>query len=344
MIRWNNDYNHGAHPAIIKAFQDRNDESFEGYGLDEVCEEAKAEIKKYLGDTDVDIHFLVGGTQTNLTVISSALRPFQSVISINTGHINCHETGAIENSGHKVQAIPGVDGKLTAEGIRKEAEYFRDSDIQEHITEPKMVYISFPTEYGTLYSKQELMDIRALCDEFGYYLFIDGARLGYGLGSSSCEVTIDEIAAIADVFYIGGTKCGAMFGEAVVIRNDKLKKYFRSYIKMNGGMLAKGWTLGLQFLTLFKDGLYFEITKHACETAARIADAFKSKGFKMYFESPTNQQFVVVNTEQMNKIGEKHIYEYDTKIDDDTHVIRFCTSWSTRDEDVETLIEDILNM
>lgn len=344
MIRWNNDYNKGAHPAIIEAFAEYNGRSFEGYGLDEICEEAAEAIKAVIKRDDADVHFLVGGTQTNLTVISSALRPFQSVISINTGHINCHETGAIENSGHKVQAIAGVDGKLTPEGIRKEAEYFAESDIKEHITEPKMVYISFPTEYGTLYSKNEIEEIRKVCDEFGLYLFVDGARLGYGLGSRACDVTIEDIAKLSDVFYIGGTKCGAMFGEAVVISNNNLKKYFRSYIKMNGGMLAKGWTLGLQFLTLFKEGLYFEITKHACETAARIADAFKAKGFKMYFESPTNQQFVIVNTDQMKKLGEKHIYEYDTKIDDNTHVIRFCTSWSTRDEDVEALISDIMNM
>lgn len=341
MIRWNNDYNRGAHPAIIEALSATNNESYGGYGIDTWSEKAAAEIKKYLGDADADVHFLIGGTQVNYTVIAAALCPYQSVISADSGHINVHETGAVENTGHKIQALKSVDAKITAEQIAAEAEAYINSTTQEHITQPKLVYISFPTEYGTIYSKQELEAIREVCDKYSLYLLIDGARLGYGLGSCKCDVTLADIAKYADVFYIGGTKCGALFGEAVVITNDELKIGFRSYMKQNGAMLAKGWLLGLQFYTLFKDGLYLEITKKADEYAMMIKDAFIAKGISPYIESFTNQQFFVLSNAQMEKLGEKHIFEYNEKVDDEHHCVRFCTAWGTKEEDVKVLLEDI---
>lgn len=342
MIRFNNDYNHGAHPAILEALASTNNDSYSGYGLDPWCEKAAAEIKKYLNCENAAIHFLVGGTQTNFTVITAALRPYQSVISADSGHIHVHETGAVENCGHKIQTLPAVNGKISAAQIAAIAKRYTDSGIQEHITQPKMVYLSFPTEYGTVYSKKELEDIHTVCKKYGLYLFIDGARLGYGLGAS--DVTLADLARLADVFYCGGTKCGAMFGEAVVITNPALKVDFRSYMKQNGAMLAKGWLLGLQFYTLFNGGLYFDITKKAVAYAMKIKEAFAQKGIPAYIESPTNQQFVVVTEKQMNQLAQKYIFEYEEKIDADHHCIRFCTSWSTKPEEIDALIDDIAKL
>lgn len=341
MIRFNNDYNHGAHPAILAAIAAANDTSFGGYGLDPLCEKATEAIKKYLDCPKAAVHYLVGGTQANFTMIAAALRPYQSVISADTGHIHVHETGAVENTGHKIQALPSKDGKITAEQIKEMAELYRTSDIREHITQPKMVYISYPTEYGTIYSLRELEAIHEICQEYGLYLYLDGARLGYGLGSSKADVTIQDIARLTDAFYIGGTKCGTLFGEAVVITNPSLNVDFRSYIKQNGAMLAKGWLLGLQFYTLFQDGLYFEITKNAVRYALRIKEAFEAKGIPAFIESCTNQQFFVVENSVMNKLGEKYIFEYDHKIDETHSCIRFCTSWSTKEEEITALVADI---
>ncbi len=341
MIRFNNDYNHGAHPAVLEALAAANDESYGGYGLDEWCDKAAEEIRKCAECPDAAVHFLVGGTQANFTVISAALRPYQSVISADTGHIHVHETGAVERAGHKIIALPSENGKISAEQVAEQAEIYRTSGVKEHITQPKMVYLSFPTEYGTLYSKQELEAISAVCRTYGLWLFIDGARLGYGLGSEQADVTLPDLARCADVFYCGGTKCGALFGEAVVITNPVLNVDFRSYIKQNGGMLAKGWLLGLQFYTLFRDGLYFEITKKADVQAMRIKKAFAEKEIPAYIESFTNQQFVVVENSAAEKLAEKYIYEFETKIDENHSCIRFCTSWSTTDEEVDELIHDI---
>lgn len=341
MIRFNNDYNHGAHPAILEALAATNDESYGGYGIDPWCEKAADEIKKYLDCPDANVHFLIGGTQANFTVIAAALRPFQSVICADSGHINVHETGAVENTGHKVQALPNTDGKITADQIAAEAQLYAESGIKEHITQPKMVYLSYPTEYGTIYSLKELEDIHAVCQQYGLYLYIDGARLGYGLGSSESDVTIKDIARLCDAFYCGGTKCGTLFGEAVVIVNPMLNADFRSYIKQNGAMLAKGWLLGLQFYTLFKDGLYFEITQKAVDYAMRIKAAFAAKGIPFFMESPTNQQFVVVENSLMEKLAEKYVFEFEQKVDDTHSCIRFCTSWSTKEEEIEELIRDI---
>lgn len=341
MIRFNNDYNHGAHPDVLAALAATNDESYGGYGLDPWCERAASEIKKYLDCPDAIVHFMVGGTQVNFTVIAAALRPYQSVISADTGHIHVHETGAVENTGHKIQALPSKNGKITAEQIAAEAELYRTSGVQEHITQPKMVYISFPTEYGTIYTLQELTDIHKVCREYGLYLFIDGARLGYGLGAEGADVTIKDIARLCDVFYCGGTKCGALFGEAVVFTTPELAVDFRSCIKQNGAMLAKGWLLGLQFYTLFKDGLYFDITRRAVSYAMQIKKAFEEKGIPAYIESWTNQQFVVLENSVMEKLAQNYVFEYELKIDETHSCVRFCTSWSTKQEEIDALVADI---
>lgn len=342
MIRFNNDYNHGAHPRILEALASTNGESYGGYGIDPWCERAAEEIGKYLDCPEAAVHFLVGGTQANFTVIASALKPFQAVVCADSGHIHVHETGAVEHTGHKILALPGKDGKITAKQIAGEAEKYRVSGVREHIVQPKMVYISFSTEYGTIYSKGELEEISRVCKEYGLYLFVDGARLGYGLGSCRADVTLKDLARLTDVFYIGWTKCGALFGEAVVIVNPLLQEDFRSCMKQNGAMLAKGWLLGLQFYELFRDGLYFEITRKADEYAMRIKKAFEERGIPSYVESFTNQQFVVVENSVAEKLAEKYVFEYEEKIDENHCCIRFCTSWSIKAEEVDALVRDIL--
>lgn len=341
MLRWNNDYNHGALPEILSALQETNCEAYCGYGLDEWCVRASAEIKKYLGGADADIHFLIGGTQVNYTLIASALLPFQSVISADSGHINVHETGAVENTGHKIQTVEAENGKISASAVEELALLYESSGIKEHITQPKLVYISQPTEFGTLYSKAELEELSAVCRKHDLLLYADGARLAYALGSPENDASLADLAETCDAFYIGGTKCGTLFGEALVLINDSLKPNFRSYIKQNGAMLAKGWLLGLQFYTMFADGLYFKIGEKADEYAVCIREAFHSRGIKPFIPSNTNQQFVIVNEDQLRQLGENHIYEYDHELDGGQHCIRFCTSWCTSEEDVRKLTEDI---
>lgn len=344
MIRFNNDYNHNAHPQILEALTKTSADSYGGYGLDEWCQKSTDAIKKYLECPQADIHYLIGGTQVNFIGITSALRSYQSVLCADSGHIHVHETGAVENTGHKVHTLPAVDGKITAEQIAAEAENYRISGIQEHITQPKMVYISFPTEYGTIYSKAELEAIHEVCQKYQLYLFIDGARLGYGLSADTNDVTLKDLAALSDMFYIGGTKCGALFGEALVITNPLLQPDFRSYIKQNGAMLAKGWLLGLQFYTLFEDGLYFDITKQAIQYAMEIKKAFADKGIPSYIDSPTNQQFVILSNEQMNSLAQNYVFEFQDKYDDTHSIVRFCTSWSTTQEEVDALVKDIQSL
>ena len=341
MIRFNNDYHHGAHPQILEALTNTNTEDYCGYGLDPWCEKAVAEIKKYLDCPNAAVHFFVGATQANFTIISAALRPYQSVISAQSGHINVHETGAVEHCGHKIHALPSPDGKLNAAQIAAEAELYRTSGVQEHITKPKLVYLSYPTEYGTLYSKQELEDISTVCKEYDLYLFVDGARLGYGLGSPQCDLTLSDLARLTDAFYCGGTKCGALFGEAAVLTNPALQTDFRSYMKQNGAILAKGWLLGLQFYTLFKDGLYFDITRQADLYALQIKQAFTEKDIPAFIESFTNQQFVVLENQQAEKLAQHYIFEFDHQIDDTHSCVRFCTSWSTKQQEIDALLADI---
>lgn len=340
MIRFNNDYNHGAHPSILKAIADTNSTSFGGYGEDELCEKASFIIREMLDRPDADVRFFPGATQANFIVIDAALNPVQSVIAADTGHINCHEAASIENTGHKILELPNTDGKISAEQIRRCAAAYYDADEPEYLTEPKLVYISFPTEQGTLYSLKELQDIHAVCEEYGMYLFVDGARMGYGLGSEKNDVTLKDFAELADVFYIGGTKCGALFGEAVVITAVALKHRFKAYMKQNGAVLAKGWLLGLQFATLLENGEYFTITKRADELAMRIKKAFAEKGIPEWVDSYTNQQFVILTDEQKSALSEKFIFEEENRTERGT-VVRFCTSWATTEDEVNTLISEI---
>ena len=341
MILFNSDYTEGAHPRILERLIETNLEQTTGYGEDAYCEAAREAIRKVCDAPEADVHFLVGGTQANFTVISSALKPYQGVLCADTGHINVHETGAVEACGHKVLALPGKDGKITAEQIRNAHDLHWSDESHEHIAQPKMVYISHPTELGTLYTKGELEEIGRVCRECGLYLFLDGARLGYGLMSPGTDVTIADIAKICDVFYIGGTKVGALFGEAVVIMNPQLKPDFRYCIKQKGGMLAKGRLLGIQFLELFRDGLYFEIAKHAIDMAMILKEGLKEKGYSFFMDSVTNQQFIMIEDEKLEKIREKYGVTYQQRYDETHSVIRLCTSWATTEENVRSLLADL---
>ena len=341
MYQFQCDYNEGAHPRIMERLMETNFEQTVGYGEDHYCAAAREAVRKAVGREDVDVHFLVGGTQANATVISSILRPHQGVLCATTGHINVHETGAIEHSGHKVLALEAEDGLLSAESIREAVLLHYAEDGPEHMVQPGMVYISFSSEVGTIYSLARLKAISEVCREYGLPLFIDGARMGYGLASEGCDVTLADIAALADVFYLGGTKQGALFGEAVVIVNDALKKDFRYCIKQNGGMLAKGRLLGIQFLTLFEDGLYFQLSEHAVSLAMRIRDAFESNGFGFLVQSPSNQQFPILDNATMERLSSDFLFSFWQKVDDTHSAVRFCTSWATKPEAVDALIAAI---
>ncbi|MGN0335167.1 MAG: threonine aldolase family protein [Lachnospiraceae bacterium] len=341
MIRFNSDYLEGAHPKILQKLTETNLEQTPGYGEDRYCEEARELIRRQCNASDAYVQFLVGGTQANLTVIASILKPYQGVLCAATGHINIHETGAIEATGHKVLAMPSEDGKITAAQVRAAYDaHWNDAD-HEHIVQPGMVYISHPTENGTLYTKEELTELSAVCVECGLPLFLDGARLGYGLMSSNTDVTLEDIAAYTDVFYIGGTKVGALFGEAVVITNKNLQKDFRYMIKQRGGMLAKGRLLGIQFLTLLEDGLYQEIAKKADEQAMRLKQAFLDRGFPLLYDSYTNQQYPIMPDQLLERLEKKYTFALWCKTDSGHSAVRFCTSWATRDEDIDALIADL---
>ena len=340
MIRFNSDYTEGAHPEILRLLEETNFDQTDGYGTDEWCEKARGLIREACGCTGADVHFLVGGTQTNATVIAAILRPFEGVISADTGHINVHETGAVEHTGHKVLALPSTDGKITATQVRNCMEEHFASPAFEHTVRPGMVYISFPTEYGTIYSSKELEDLHAVCSEYGTPLFIDGARLGYGLACSECDITLPELAKLCDVFYIGGTKVGALFGEAVVVPDPSVLPSFRYMIKQGGGMLAKGRLLGIQFTALFTDDLYMKISKHAIEMSDRIRKALTDLGLRIYIDSPTNQQFFVIGKDRFDEITKKFALDLNCFIGDEV-VARACTSWATKEENVELFIEEL---
>lgn len=342
MIYFNCDYTEGCHPKILERLCETNMLQTAGYGEDEICDAARAKIRTACGRDDVDVHFLVGGTQANATVIASVLRPHQGVLSAETGHINVHETGAVEATGHKVLALPATpDGKISAAQV--EAAYTAHvNDVSfEHMVQPKLVYISLPTENGGLYSKAELTALHDVCRRFGLYLFIDGARLGYGLAAPENDLTLRDLCDLSDVFYIGGTKVGALFGEAVVITNPEIKPDFRYHIKQRGGMLAKGRLLGVQFDALFTGGLYFEISKKAVAQARRIARVCTDAGCAFFADSPTNQQFPVFPDAALQKLGEKYVYSYWARVDETHSAIRLCTSWATTDENVDALCADI---
>ena len=341
MIRFQCDYAEGAHPLILKRLEETNFEQTVGYGEDAYCQSARQRIKKLCKRDDVDVHFLVGGTQTNFTVISSVLRPHQGVIAAVSGHINVHETGAIEATGHKVLTLPSEDGKVSASQVRKLCEeHYQDAD-HEHRVQPGMVYISHPTENGTLYSKEEMEKLSYTCKDLGLPLFLDGARLGYGLVAETSTLSLEDIAALTDVFYIGGTKVGALFGEAVVIANPALKKDFRYLIKQHGGMLAKGRLLGIQFDVLFSGDLYFELSRHAVSLAMRLREAFVKKGYVLRYDSYTNQQFPILPAAHLEKLKEKYSFGFWEAADECHSVVRFCTSWATSQEAVAQLIKDI---
>lgn len=341
MIRFECDYLEGAHPKILEFLFRTNLEQTPGYGTDLYCENARAVIREKCSHEDCDVHFLIGGTQTNTTVIASILRPHQGVLCADTGHINVHETGAIESMGHKVLPIHSDDGKITAADITDAYNAHFSDPTAEHMVQPGMVYISHPTETGTIYTKSELAEISSVCRKFGLPLFLDGARLGYGLTAEGSDLSLSDIASLCDVFYIGGTKSGALFGEAVVITSPALKKDFRYLIKQKGGLLAKGRLLGIQFLALLEDDLYFDITRHANMMALKIRNAFKEKGCSFRYESVTNQQFPIIADAYLEKLKKNYSFSFWEKIDSEHTAVRFCTSWATKEEDVEKLISDI---
>lgn len=341
MYRFDNDYNCGAHPLVLRALQEYNEEGYDGYGMDPWCEKASEEIRRHLGTPQAAVHFLEGGTQANRTVIAAALRPWQSVLCADTGHIHVHETGAVENAGHKIEVIPSEDGILTAEQVQERVAAYRESEIQEHITQPKMLYISHPTEMGAIYSRAQLEQLHQVCRKYGMYLFLDGARLSYGLESENSDMTLKDIARLTDCFTIGGTKCGTLVGEAVVLCNPQLQCGFRSAMKQNGAMMAKGWLLGLQFYTLFRDGIYFEIARQANEYAQRIRRAFEDEGIEPAMDTHTNQLFVVLERRQLEYLEKNYIFQHWQQVDEDHIMIRICTSWSTTREQVDALVSNI---
>ncbi|MEC0125023.1 threonine aldolase family protein [Paenibacillus pabuli] len=341
MIRFECDYNEGAHERILQRLISTNMEQTSGYGTDAHCDRARSLIRQACENEQADVHFLVGGTQTNTTVIASILRPYQGVIAASSGHIAVHETGAIEATGHKVITVPSEDGKITAVQVRAVYEAHRNDAAPEHCVQPGMVYISQPTENGTMYSKAELQALFDVSQQCGLPFFIDGARLGYALASRNCDMTLADLARLCDVFYIGGTKIGALMGEAVVILNDKLKPDFRYMIKQKGGLLAKGRLLGIQFETLFEDGLYLEISQHAVDMAMLIHDSLAEQGITFLYDSPTNQQFPILPDDLLQDLRNRYSFTFWEKVSDTHSVVRFCTSWATQRENVDSLLRDI---
>ena len=338
MIRFNSDYLEGAHPRIMQRLMETNLEQTPGYGEDEYCERARGLIRQLCQAPEADVHFLVGGTQTNLTLLAAVLKPWQGAISADTGHIAVHETGAVEATGHKVIALPGRDGKLEAEAVDEYCRLHFSDESHEHMVMPGAVYISNPTEVGTLYSREELLALRAACDRWGLALFLDGARLGYGLASPENELDLPFIAAVTDAFYIGGTKQGLLFGEALVITKDAIKPDFRYIIKQKGGMLAKGRLLGVQFEAALQDGMYMEMADHAIRLAMKLRDALRQAGVPFMIESPTNQQFPVLPDDVLEVLKPDFSWATIQKVDDRHTAVRFCTSWATCEADVDSLI------
>ena len=341
MIYFNNDYSEGCHEAVLQALVRTNMEQTPGYSEDKYCVSAAAKIRKLCGRDDVAVHFLVGGTQTNLTVIDAALRPHQGALCADSGHINVHETGAVEATGHKVLPLPSVEGKINAEQVKEAVLLHRADGAFEHIVQPKLVYISHPTEYGTLYTKAELEDLSAVCRELGLYLFMDGARLGYGLMAKGTDVTMEDIARCCDVFYIGGTKVGALFGEAVVISNPALKEDFRYLIKQHGGMLAKGRLLGVQFDALLEDDLYFKIAAHADAMADKIRECLTELNIPCMVPGITNQIFPILPDAILDELAKTICFTEMGRVDEIHRCIRFCTSWATPEENVQALTDEL---
>lgn len=337
MLLFHNDYNEVCHPAVLQRLNAVAAEQMPGYGVDSCCDSAAEKIRVLCENDDLSVHFLVGGTQTNLTVIAASLRPYQGVIGADTAHINVHETGAIEATGHKVLALPSGDGKLTAQQIDQAAGAQSCAMDAEHTVQPKMVYISNPTELGTIYTRSELEEISLVCKKHNLLLFVDGARLGYALTAKSNDVTLADLARLTDVFYIGGTKVGAMFGEAVVINNPQIAEDFRYMIKQRGAMLAKGWLLGLQFDVLMSDHLYFDISEHANRLADQIRSTLDSLGYQYLVSCDTNQIFPILPDALLAKLEKDFTFNEMERVDDAHRAVRFCTSWATKQESVDAL-------
>ncbi len=337
MLSFESDYIAGAHPAIIKRLAETNLECLTGYGEDTYTKRAKEKIRAACGCECAEVEFLVGGTQTNSVVISSMLKDYEGVIAARTGHISVHEAGAIEFTGHKVLEIPHKDGKIRADILGKYIAGFYGDGNYEHMVFPGMVYISHPTEYGTLYSKKELEEISGVCRKYDIPLYLDGARLGYGLMSRESDMTLGDIAELCDVFYIGGTKVGALCGEAVVFTKKNRPRHFMNSVKKRGALLAKGRLLGVQFDTLFTDDLYFEISRHAIDMADKLKAIFREKGLEFYLESPTNQQFIILQNQKLESLRKQVCFSYWESYDADHTVVRFATSWSTSEADLLAL-------
>ena len=333
------DYMEGTHPQILKRLVETNMQHFTGYGMDDISESARDKIRAACEAPDAEVYFLVGGTQANATMIDAALRSSPGVIAANTGHISTHEAGAIELSGHKVLTLPQNNGKISAEQIRGCIEGYWQDDNHEHTVMPGLVYLSQPTEYGTLYSLEELTQISAVCHANNVALYVDGARLAYALACPENDVTLPDLASLCDAFYIGGTKCSALFGEAVVIPRRGFIPHLFTIIKQHGALLAKGWVAGLQFDTLFTDDLYFKVGRNAIDAANRIRNALMEKGYEFAFETPTNQIFIVLDGEKLAALSEKVEMGFWEKLDDNRTVMRIATSWATQKEDVDKLIE-----
>lgn len=337
MVSFESDYIAGAHPEVLRKLAETNLEALSGYGTDPYCESAKQKIRDLIGIPDADIFFLAGGTQANAVVISTVLADCEGVVAAKTGHISTHEAGAVEYTGHEVLELPQTDGKIDPDTLDGYLSAFFADENHEHMTFPGMVYLSHPTEYGTLYSKAELAAISEICRKYRLSLFLDGARLGYALMSRETDLTIADIAALCDVFYIGGTKVGALCGEAVVFTKGNMPKHFLTSVKKRGALLAKGRLLGVQFDALFTDDLYFRIGRHAVDMADRMKEIFRSHGVPFYIQSPTNQQFVVLENEQMNSLAEKIVFSFWEKKDEAHTVVRFATGWSTTENDLLAL-------
>ena len=341
MQYFHNDYNEMCHPAVLQKMQENMGKQMGGYGVDTACAHAAEMIRKACKNDDLYVHFLVGGTQTNLTVIAAALRPHQAALGADTAHINVHETGAIEATGHKVIGLPTKDGKICAEQIRNAMDMHFADEAHEHIPQPKLVYLSNPTELGTIYSRDELKEISDVCKAYKLYLFVDGARLGYGLAAKGNDLTFADLAELTDVFYIGGTKVGAMFGEAVVISNPILAEDFRYIMKQHGAMLAKGWLLGLQYEALMEDDLYLQIAAHADYLADKIRNTLFDLNYQLLVEGVTNQIFPILPDSLLDKLKENFTFSEQLRIDDSHRAVRFCTSWATKEEAVDALCEEL---
>lgn len=341
MIYFDTDYMAGAHPVVLERLCQTNQEQTTGYGTDAYTARATELICEACGTPDARVRFLVGGTQTNATVIDGVLSRHEGVLSAESGHINVHESGAIEATGHKVLVLPSYQGKVRAADVRNFIREFYSDDTYEHMVAPGMLYISFPTEYGTVYSLDELEELSSVCHEAGIPLFIDGARLGYGLAAEGSDVTLKDIARLADVFYIGGTKVGALFGEAVVITNPDILKNFMPLVKQHGALLAKGRLLGVQFEALFTDGLYEKISRDTVRRAIRLKEIFNSAGYTSAVDSPTNQQFFTLPNTLIDRLREEASFEMWGPRGETESTVRFVTGWSNTDEDIETL-KDLL--